>query len=557
MKLMPIGKSDFKQLIEGNYYYVDKTLLIKELLESAGDIILFPRPRRFGKTLNLSMLKYFFEKHENQEDNSNLFVNTAIWKNGKYNNLQGQYPVIFLTFKSIKDETWQSAYKSITEIITEEFKRHDYLLKGNIPSYDKIRYESILSQTADESLYGRSLLFLTKLLHKHYQQNVIVLIDEYDAPIHTAFNNKYYDEMVVFVRILLENVLKDNSFLHRGILTGILRVAKEGIFSGLNNIKVCSLLNFEFQDKFGFTESEIKKLLKDQKLSDKKEDVQAWYDGYTFGETKIYNPWSMIQFADSRGLLKPYWINTSDNKLIKRLISMSDEDVKSDLELLMSGQSINKEINEATIFPGIEKNSEAIWSLLLFSGYVTYNKQELIEGHTLCDLVIPNKELKFLYNELVSNIFESTLTVDKIKALLKALTQGDNESFQELLQEFIVNSISMYDFSDKDPEKSYHLFVLGLLVNLNDTYEIKSNRESGYGRYDIILIPKNTNKLGILIEFKKVRPGETLEIACKKALEQIQEKQYSHELKDRGIKNIQLLGIAFLGKQVLVQSIDL
>jgi len=554
MKRLPIGISDYKKLVEDNYYYIDKTLLIKELIEVGGAITLLPRPRRFGKTLNLSMLRYFFEK--SSIDTTHLFSHTAIWQEQEYQKLHAQYPVIFLTFKDVKELTWKNAYEKLTVIIANEFERHAYLLK-DLSGQDVKDYQAIMERTASFVLFSRALFLLTELLHNHYQKKVIVLLDEYDAPIHASYTYNYYDEMINFMRSLLTSVLKDNSFLERGVLTGILRAAKEGIFSGLNNLKVCSLTGIEFQNKFGFTQQEVQQLLKDQKLSDTALQVQQWYNGYTFGDTTIYNPWSIVQCADQRGLIRPYWLNTSDNQLIKNLLSLANEDVKAELELLITDQSIIKEIDDAVLFPGIERNSKALWSLLLFSGYLTYVKKELIEGKLLCTLSIPNKEIKILYTDMIKEIFEASLTNTKITLLLRALTEGDSQTFGELLQEFISNSMGIYDFADSDPEKSYHLFVLGLLVYLRDSYEVKSNQESGYGRYDIMLIPKNPNKLGIVVEFKKVSParGETLEIASQKALDQIQEREYVTELKERGVKRIQLLGIAFQGKKVFVRSI--
>ncbi len=514
MKRLPIGISDFKRLIEEKYYYVDKTLLIKEFLENTGTIALIPRPRRFGKTLNLSMLRYFFE--QSSFDHSYLFKNTAIWQETDYKSLQGQYPVISLTFKDIKEDSWESTYAKIREVIATEFERHFPIIQESLPDYNLKKYTTLLSENANEEAYSTSLLFLSRVLFNYHKKRVIVLIDEYDAPIHEGYANNYYDRIVKFLRSLLTSVFKDNIYLERGVLTGILRAAKEGIFSGLNNLSSYTLINKQFQDKFGFTSQEVKSILKDQKLSDKIHEIQTWYNGYLFGSTTIYNPWSVLMCASERGLLQPYWLNTSDNQLVKKLITVSDEEVKKDLELLLSDQTIEKTIDEAIIFPGIEKDPAALWSLLLFTGYLTYTHLELKEGLTTVTLTIPNKEIMILYKNLIKSIFETSLPSPNAAALLKSLTTGDAISFAELLQKFISSSVSVYDLPSNEPEKSYHLFVLGLLVLLSDNYEIKSNRESGHGRYDIMIIPKKITKLGIVIEFKKVSSNETLELAAQK-----------------------------------------
>lgn len=555
-KKFPIGISDFKIIIEDDYYYIDKTLLIKEIIESTGQVILLPRPRRFGKTLNLSMIKYFFEKKE--INNKHLFLKTNIWKEKEYQALHGKYPIIFLTFKDIKETCWENAYKKIIAIISEEFERYYLLFRKDLLPHVLDEFESILRKTADEVTFSRSLFLLSKLLYKLYNTRVIILIDEYDAPIHAGYNYGYYNEIVQFMRSLLTSILKDNLYLEKGILTGILRTSKEGIFSGLNNLAVYTLMDTDFQDKFGFTKQEVEKLLKDSNLIDKFNEIQKWYNGYQFGNTTIYNPWSLLMCTKNQGVLKPYWVNTSDNQLIKKLLTLSGKEIKSDFELLLTNKTIEKEVDEAIIFPGIENNPRAIWSLLLFAGYLTYTQFRIEQGHSYCNLTIPNKEIELLYSSFIKDIFESTLTNPKVNILLTSLTTGQIDIFSELLQEFIINTISIYDLPNNEPEKSYHLFVLGLLVLLSDTYQVKSNRESGLGRYDIMLIPKNKKDLGIIIEFKKVSSSDkSLEKSAKKALDQIVEKNYAQELKDLDIKHIKFLGIAFQGKKILVKSKDL
>lgn len=554
MKLLPIGISDFKQVIEGNYYYVDKTLLIQELLESAGQVVLIPRPRRFGKTLNLSMLKYFFES--TSTSNEHLFYNTYIWNREKHKIKQGKYPVIFLTFKGIKANTWIKAYEYLVFIIAEEFRRHAPYLLPQLPEYERRTYEALLYKRASQVEYSQSLLFLSELLKRYHNQHVIVLIDEYDAPIHTAYAYGYYKDLISFMQELLTAVLKDNHFLERAILSGILRTAKEGIFSGLNNLSVFTMLNKEFCDKFGFTPSEVYELLKEQKLLLEEENIKNWYNGYHANGATLYNPWSLLECVRNRGILKPYWANTSDNHLVKKLVARANEEAKVELESLLVDVPVIKEIDEKLAFPTLEQSSTALWSLLLWTGYVTYSFHEIKEGKDICTLILPNTEIKLLYKHLLQEIVEQSLPGSRSNALLQALNEANISQIAQLLQEFVLNSMSAFDIPDTEPERSYHLFVLGLLVTISDYYEVSSNRESGYGRYDIMLIPKDITKPGFVIEFKKVTAfqQETLETAAQKALEQIEEKKYAHELKKRGIKTVLALGIAFKGKQVLLKA---
>ncbi len=537
---LPIGISDFKEVIEEGYQYVDKTLLIEELKRTNGKVLLLPRPRRFGKTLNLSMLRYFFEKSETS--NAHLFHKTLIWRNEQFHKFQGIYPVIFLTFKNVKVRDWPGAYERMQLVIADEFKRHRYLLEA-LDIYDRKEYEAILAKEASKAQCEESLFFLTRLLRKHYKKKVIVLIDEYDAPIHAAYNNGYYKEMIDFMRSLLTAVLKDNSYLERAVLTGILRAAKEGIFSGLNNLRVYTLLQEKFADKFGFTTSEVDVLLAHTHLTRKNESIKDWYNGYTFGKTTIYNPWSLLECIDHKGVVDPYWANTSDNELVRRLIAQADEAVKSELELLLSDKPIVKEIDE-----------KALWSLLLFAGYATFNSLRKKAGKTFCSLILPNKEIKFLYRNLISSIFDESLGGSRIQNLKESLLAADSERFEEMMQDFVLKSMSAFDIPENEPEKSYHLFVLGLLVTFSDLFEVKSNHESGYGRYDILLIPHDKKNWGLILEFKKVSARETLADDAKKALKQIENKEYVHELGARGIKKKAAFGIACKGKKILVNS---
>jgi hypothetical protein len=551
MKHLPIGISNFKALIEGNYYYVDKTLLIKELLDKRSAVTLLPRPRRFGKTLNLSMLNYFFS---NTEQAGHLFTKTAIAQHPDCMALQGQYPVIFITFKDIKVSNWRDAYEKIQGVIISEYDRLQKTLMDTMTTTERAYVDQILAGTALKDTYERSLQLLSTLLHRHYQKRIIILLDEYDAPIHAAFTHGYYKEMVEFIRNLFSAALKDNDALEFSVMTGILRTAKEGIFSGLNNLNVCTLLEQDFSDKFGFTQQEVDTLLTDYNMHHKSTEIKQWYNGYQFAHTTIYNPWSLLMCTNKRGNLALYWVNTSDNTLVKMLITRSDEAVKTELESLLQGKTITKTIDESFVFPRMERSEIAIWSLLVFSGYLTPRKQELIEGRWQCTLAIPNREIVILYKDILHTSLQELVSEAGVRKLYEALSTGNGDLFQDIMQEYLLNSISFFDISDNEPEKSYHLFALGLLVTLQDTYEVISNRESGFGRYDIMLIPKDLAKRGIIIEFKRAEKKENLTTAANNALKQIQAKQYVQDLKKRGVTLVTSFGIAFKGKKVLLKQ---
>ncbi|MEI8300556.1 MAG: AAA family ATPase [Chlamydiota bacterium] len=552
-KKLPIGISDFKEVIEGDYAYIDKTLFIQEILEKGTKVALIPRLRRFGKTLNLSMLRYFFEK--SQTDTSHLFKNLNIWKLEKYKILQGQFPVIFISLKDIKYNSWEESFEALREILAEEFQRHDYLLQDNIlASQEKESYLTILNREGSQMLYAKSLQFLTKCLHRYHQKKVIILIDEYDTPAHSAYIGGYYDTLINFLRNWLSNGLKDNSDLERGVLTGILRIAKESIFSGLNNISTFTILNEEFQDKFGLLESEVEKLLQDYSLSSQLPELRQWYNGYRIGScVGIYNPWSVLNCIAKRGILIPYWVNTSDNILMKTLITKGSDDLKIQVEELLRGGVIKKTIEEGIVFSELETSPDTIWALLLFSGYLTLDSTPVYG--TPCHLRIPNIEVTELYKSMILDWFKKSIQEPKYHLLLNSLISGDMETFSLLFQEFLLSSVSVFDVPAEESEKIYHAFILGMLIGLKSSYEIKSNRESGLGRYDVILIPKNPKDLGIVMEFKKISPFKKmdLETAAASALDQIEEKQYDQELFNRDIHRALHIGFAFEGKYVLIR----
>lgn len=553
-KTIPIGLSDFKELIEGNYYFVDKSLIIKEFIEHEGKIILIPRPRRFGKTLNMSMLKYFFDMNEN---NKGLFEGLNIKNYENIMEKQGKNPVIFVTLKDEKYTNWSDFQESITILMSNVYRDYEYLLQSpNLSKFDKEFFIRVLSREASITEITKSLKELTYYLNKHYQSKVMLFIDEYDVPIQEGYLNGYYDEIIGFMRNILGAALKDNVYVEKALITGILRVSKESIFSGLNNLVVENLLGLSFDDKFGFTEDEVDDLLNYYGIAENINNIKSWYNGYRFGNRVIYNPWSIVNYIKEPGEgLRAYWINTSVNDLVKRLLSKGNEEVKKDLETLIEEKAIEKHINDDNvIMTEIEESSENIWSFLLFTGYLKVVNKQNIDGDLVCELAIPNREVFTFYRNIIKKWFSENISTVKYNAMLNALTSGDVKTFEYILKEFVVNSISYFDVSGKEPEKVYHAFVLGLLISLSDDYYVKSNKESGYGRYDVMLIPKNINKLGVIIEFKKISEfsNETLEEASIAALTQIRDRAYRAELNERGVNNILELAIVFKGKELIV-----
>ncbi len=551
-KPLPIGISDFKTLIDGGYAYIDKTLFIQEVVEKGTHVALIPRPRRFGKTLNLSMLRYFFEK--SAEDTSYLFKELNIWKNEKYRAMQGQFPVVFITLKDVKHVSWEETFEALRNVISNEFKRNRYILDILDESEQRL-YNKICFEEDGVIFVEQSLHLLTEWLHRYHKKKVILLIDEYDTPAHSAYIGKYYNTFINFIRNWLSAGLKDNIYLERGVLTGILRIAKESVFSGLNNISTFTILNENFQDQFGWVEPEVKALLEHRGLSHKFSEISEWYDGYRFGSCPgIHNPWSVLFCIHNNGTLSPYWVNTSDNALMKHLISKGTNDLKADIEELLRGGFVEKTIEEGIVFPDLDKSPDAIWSLLLYSGYVTIDNTPVYG--IPCRLRIPNREVSELYQKIILDWFKTGIHENNYHLLLSSLTKGDIDTFSQLFQEFMISSVSVFDVPLEESEKIYHAFVLGMLVGLKDRYEVKSNRESGYGRYDVMLIPKNSKDLGIIMEFKKIGRFEKidLETAVLSALKQIEDREYAQELLDRGITQILYLGFAFEGKEVLIRS---
>jgi hypothetical protein len=557
-KSINIGISGFKTLIEGNYYFVDKSLLIKEFLENGAGVILIPRPRRSGKTLNLSMLRYFFDIRF-KEETKGLFKGLKIEKEEDIMELQGQFPTIFLTFKNEKYTTYEDFVDGITLLMCNLYKEHDYLLQSDkLSFYDKEDYKSMLARKVSIAHLSNGISILMEYMHKHFGKKVMLFIDEYDVPIQEGYLCGYYDQMIVLIRNLLTSALKDNSNLEKSLITGILRVAKESIFSGLNNLEVSTLLKHSFKDKYGFTVEEVEEISNYYEAYEELEAIKQWYNGYIFGGEVIYNPWSVLNYLKNRrdGLL-PYWINSSSNDLIKRILVKGDREVKLDLEKLIEGQSIIKNIDDNIVMSEIEASNENIWSFLLMSGYLKPVNSELVEGILRCEIIIPNKEVLIFYKNIIKNWFRDTMTSPKYELMLNMLIAGEIEIFSGLFKEFVIDNLSYFDVSGNEPERVYHAFVLGMLISLSDNYEVKSNKESGYGRYDVMLIPKDISKIGIVMEFKKIHDfvKTTIEEGTKLALKQIEDMKYSNELTVRGVNKIIKLAIVFKGKVINVEAV--
>ncbi len=557
-KGIAIGVDDFKQIIEQGSYFVDKSLFIKEIIDDASSVKLITRPRRFGKTLNISMLKYFFEK--NGEDNSHLFKNLNIWKAGeRYIDKQGKYPVIYLTLKEVKEDNISDCIESIKLKIIEEYIFHNYLLKNDeFDENDKNKYKDIISGKAGIVEYKNGLHFLSKLLYQYHKEQVIILIDEYDTPINQAFLKGYYDQAIDIMKVFLGAGLKGNEFLRTAVLTGIYRVAKESVFSDLNNPKICSILENSYCDKFGFIEEEVEEMIKYYDVESYREEVKEWYNGYIFGDdTVIYNPWSMINFMDNKKI-KPYWVNTSSNDLIKEVMYKTDANIKKKIMLLIEGKAVEGvEVNTSINFRDILNRSvlseEILWNFLIVSGYLKVENMEIIKGRTIADVRIPNLEILTLYEDMVDAWFSAEDTSSNmIKPMLESLVNGEIEEFEEDFRYLVEKTFSHFDVGRDKGENFYHAFTLGLLVNLEGKYRVISNRESGKGRADVLIIPKDKTKKGVIIEFKssKESTDEAMWDKVAEALNQIEEKKYMVELESEGITDVVKIGIAFCGKEV-------
>ena len=545
-KAVPVGIEDFKELIQEGYYYIDKTLLIDEMLMNRSKVTLFTRPRRFGKTLNMSMLKYFFDV-KNKEENKKLFENLKIY-NSEYMSEQGKYPVIFISLKDLKADTWEECLESIKDIMYKIFNEYNFL-REKLNVVEKRQFDKIWEIIGNERNFKTSLLDLSNYLNKYYGEKVIILIDEYDAPIINAFDKGYYNEAISFFQTFYSSALKTNNSLKYGILTGITRIIKEGIFSGLNNLYVNTILSKDYSEYFGLLESEVIEMLEYFDMKYKIEEVREWYNGYIFGESKVYNPWSIVNYVREKKI-KAYWANVSGNTLLENMLDHAGESVYDDLKRFTDGESIEKYILDGTTIKSLLNNDDEIWQLLLYSGYLTKDeKQKEIdvtsEYTDVYNLRIPNKEIRKYFGNMFLNRFFGTEV--KTNILIKALENGDIKKFEKTLGEIMINMLSHFDL-DKEMEKIYQVFMIGLVGFLMGKYEIISNDESGYGRYDLAMIPIKSNEKAYLMEFKISKTKKGMEERAQKALKQM----YDTKLKARGVKNILKIGVAFYGKEVKV-----
>ena len=547
-KPLPIGISDFKKAVT-EYYYVDKTLLIKDFLDNRPQVSLFTRPRRFGKTLNMDMLRVFFE--QSKEDTSIYFKDKNIWKCGKpYTSYQGQYPVIFLTFKDVKCESYEDTFSKISKLISLEFLRHNELeTSPYLNEYEISQYKKIASGTASEIDLEMSLQLLSLFLYKHYKKECIIIIDEYDTPLEQGHTRGFYQKIIDFMRGFFSGGLKDNPSLAYGFLTGILRVAKESIFSGLNNLKINSILDNEYSEYFGFSKDEVKELLSYYNYSDKYEEACSWYDGYVFGNNEIFNPWSVINYVSSNCVPKAFWLSTGSNDIIGEIVEAANDITKENLHKLLIGEKVTTYIDTSVIYPEINKNPYSIYSFLLVAGYLKVLKiYPQTDGNYICDVAIPNKEITFVYEkEILSKTGKESISI----SFQQAIFLNDINSLEKILERFMVEFISSFDTPN---ESFYHGMMLGLCAITSSRYKISSNRESGLGRFDICLNPINKSNPGFIFEFKKGEDSSSLDKLAKKALDQIEKKKYDEEMKLDGVSKIIKVGIAFFNKNVKLES---
>lgn len=547
-KSLPIGVSDFKLATTG-YYYVDKTLMIRDFLDKKPMVSLFTRPRRFGKTLNMDMLRVFFEK--TNEDTSVYFKDKQIWQCGDYyTKHQGQYPVIFLTFKDVKSMTWEETFQKIRRLISLEFIRHNELETSSVlTAYEKEQYHLLAGDNGDEVDCQMGLQLLSLLLHKHYGRECIIIIDEYDTPIQQGHTCNFYPEIVNFMRNFFSGGLKDNPHLAFGFLTGILRVAKESIFSGMNNLKTYSILDDGYSSYFGFTEKEVKDMLRYYGKDDKYNELSEWYDGYRFGNTEIFNPWSVINYISDNCFPKAFWQSTGSNEIIGEIIQTATPEITKDLYKLLCGEKIAAYIDTGVIYPEVQNNPYSIYSFLLVAGYLKVaNIYPQSDGNFMCDVAIPNKEITFVYEkEVLNRTNQNSLAI----SISQAIFSKDTQKLQALLEDFMVKSISSIDGAN---EGFYHGMMLGLCAILGNRYKIRSNRESGLGRFDIQLMPLTKGMPGFIFEFKHTKDEHTdLSALADSALQQIEAKKYDTELRDNGVNSIISIGIAFRGKSTVVR----
>lgn len=557
-KTVNIGLQNFGKIQELGTFYIDKTKFIEEWWSAKDDVTLITRPRRFGKTLTMSMVEHFFSV---EHSHSTLFEHLSIWKNREYRELQGTYPVITLSFSDIKENNYQQVRNKICESIVDLYNHYDFLVSGELLNDREKEYFNKVSSKMEDSEASIALRRLSGYLYKYYNQKVIILLDEYDTPMLEAYTGGYWDELVTFTRSLFNATFKNNPYLERAIMTGITRISKESIFSDLNNLKVVTTTSEEYEDCFGFTEEEVFAALDEYGLSDRKQDVKDWYDGFTFGNTTdIYNPWSIINFLDT-GKLQPYWANTSSNTLVNSLIREGSKDIKIAFENLLRGNSIKTQIDEQIIYEQLLEKESAIWSLFLASGYLKVEETEFQKhtGRTFYLLSLTNREVRIMFENMIQGWFADYDS--SYNDFVKALLANDLKAMNVYMNRVALSTFSFFDTgkrpsADKEPERFYHGFVLGLIVELEGKYTITSNRESGFGRYDVILEPRSSRDDAIIMEFKVQDKEEEncLSDTVSTALKQIYDKKYEAVLISKGIpsEKIRKYGFAFQGKKVLI-----
>ena len=566
MKL-PLGYDNFKDIIDKKLDFVDKTLWIKEILDDdATQVAVITRPRRFGKTLNLSMLHHFLAEEVNRQSTKGLFAGLKITSLGdEYQRHQGQYPVIFITFKDVKDHGFEYALRKMTGLMAEVYKEHRYLLTSSfLNEEDKLFYQAILREKADQLMLETALKKLIAYLYQHHSVKPWLLMDEYDTPIQSAYVHGYYEPMISLLRGMFGAALKTNPYLERAVITGILRVAKESLFSGVNNLKVYSLIHSHYGQYFGFTEEEVADLLKKARLTEKSAEIRDWYNGYRVGEWTVYNPWAIVNCIHDQGELASPWTNTSDNQIIKNLLTHSSESFRTQFEDLLAGKTLEKLIDENVVFGDLTKNESAAWSLLLMAGYLKVTGKRQTERGPYCLLSIPNREIRGLYARIIEQWLSNGHGPEWFENFLNHLLTGNLPAFEADFRHLVEETFSVHDTS-KDPEAFYHGFMVGATANLyhNKNYEIKSNRESGYGRYDYMIFSHDITKPTILLEIKRVKKIEKMNTddldkvltqSAQQALVQIQQQNYLSEARQRGRTNIIKIGLAFCGKHFQIQA---
>lgn len=545
---LPIGISDYR-LASSEYYYIDKTMMIKDFIDERPMVSLFTRPRRFGKTLNMDMLRTFFEKTD--EDTSVYFKDKKIWACGKkYRDYQGKYPVIFITFKDIKFDTWEETFDAIKRVFSKEAYRHIELqISDKCNEFEKKNFENLLSGEVNEVELSSALLTLSSMLHEHHGIAPIIIIDEYDIPIQQGYMKKFYDKVILFMRNLFSGGLKDNRHLSYGFMTGILRVAKESIFSGLNNLTIHSVLDNKYSTYFGFTSEEVREMVEYYGVSEKYHEICEWYDGYRFGKTEIFNPWSVINYFNNECEARAFWQSTGSNDIIGEIIEQADKEIYEKLTSLVRGEKLTTYIDTGVIYPQIKNNPSTIYSFLLVAGYLKVLKTTpAFNGDFMCEVALPNREILLVYHKEILQQLDNIIPQPTAISIQEAIFSGDNEKLKDLIQTLLIGSVSAFDVAG---ENFYHGFMLGLCALLGGSF-VSSNRESGDGRYDIQLKPTKKNLPGILIELKTEKncTTEQLKKLSEKALKQIIDKKYDTELVAAGVQNIYKYGVAFSGKMV-------